>query len=254
MEKYRPEKSVLEIRQSPKDKMMLAGLSGNKNIQAGEQPATYKGCVVLKPWGYEFLVFKNAHVAIWLLCIKRSHSTSMHCHPGKSTSLILLSGKALCNTFTRRSFLEAGDAVVIDKGVFHSTKALSLDDIFVLEIESPPNKTDLLRLHDNYGRENYCYECVSQMVCEDLARFGHFYVDKSAVGKEHMAVKNKASIILHETGGAGSKSFKPNPSSLYSLCEGSSTAKIQVGGVIYGRELERPTSSGKFLLMEMKLL
>jgi len=244
----------VEIRQSLKDKMTLAGLRENKNIPVGDQPSTYRDCVVIKPWGNEFLIFKNRHVAVWLLYIKKNHSTSMHCHSRKSTSLVLLSGKALCNTFVGRNFLGAGDAVAFDKGVFHSTKALSLDDIFVLEIESPPDKVDLFRLHDNYGRENYCYECLSQMVYDKLEAFGHFYIDSKDVDKEYAAVKDSVSITMRRAsaGRGGGRGFKPDPAALYSLCDGSLTPKIRVGGIAYGRELKKHAFNGQALLMEIK--
>ena len=47
--------------------------------------------VVNKPWGYEYLMFQNTNVAIWMLYIKKGHSTSMHCHLKKKTSIVLIS-------------------------------------------------------------------------------------------------------------------------------------------------------------------
>ena len=43
----------------------------------------YSNVIVKKPWGYEYLVFKNDWVAIWLLHIVRKRKTSMHFHPNK---------------------------------------------------------------------------------------------------------------------------------------------------------------------------
>jgi len=40
----------------------------------------YKGVVVNKPWGYEYLMFENSQVAIWILNIKEGYSTSMLFH------------------------------------------------------------------------------------------------------------------------------------------------------------------------------
>ena len=48
----------------------------------------YSKVIVKKPWGYEYLVFENEFVAIWMLHIVRKRKTSMHCHPQKRTSLI----------------------------------------------------------------------------------------------------------------------------------------------------------------------
>ena len=49
----------------------------------------YSDAIVKKPWGYEYLVFENEFVAIWILQIIRKRKTSMHCHPNKKTGLIL---------------------------------------------------------------------------------------------------------------------------------------------------------------------
>ena len=55
---------------------------------------SYDSTIVKKPWGYEYLAYENNHVALWLLYIKHTHSTSLHCHPNKTTGLILLDGEA----------------------------------------------------------------------------------------------------------------------------------------------------------------
>ena len=61
-----------------------------------KDPFDYSKVIVKKPWGYEYLVFENEYVAIWMLHIVRKRKTSMHCHPKKRTSLILLTGNATC--------------------------------------------------------------------------------------------------------------------------------------------------------------
>ena len=55
----------------------------------------YEKTVVKKPWGYEYLVYQNDKVALWFLYIGHGHQTSMHCHPNKTTGLILLNGMEL---------------------------------------------------------------------------------------------------------------------------------------------------------------
>lgn len=123
----------------------------------------YKGLVVNKPWGYEYLLFENDFVAIWILHLNFNESTSLHCHPQKKTSLIVLSGEVEVSTFSDSFCFKKKDGLIIDKGVFHSSKALTKDGIFLMEIETPPNKTDLVRLKDEYGRQDKGYESVQQM-------------------------------------------------------------------------------------------
>ena len=66
--------------------------------QKGTRIVNYSDVIVKKPWGYEYLIFENDFVAIWMLQIIRKRRTSMHCHPNKKTGLVLLSGNATtCN-------------------------------------------------------------------------------------------------------------------------------------------------------------
>ncbi len=122
----------------------------------------YSKVVVKKPWGYEYLIFTNSSVAVWILYLKNGASTSMHCHPNKKTSLVVLQGKVICFTVTEHLERCAGEGLLIDKGVFHQTKAVCDSGAFVMEIETPVNKRELVRLKDEYGREGKGYESVEQ--------------------------------------------------------------------------------------------
>ncbi len=134
----------------------------------------YRGVVVNKPWGYEYLMYENQHVAVWTLYLKHGHKTSMHCHPNKKTSLLVVSGEVTCSTLEGWLARKQGDGVIVDEGVFHTTRADSRDGAFIIEIESPPNKKDLVRLKDEYGRQNQGYEGASKM-SKDLDKYE--YVD-----------------------------------------------------------------------------
>ena len=61
----------------------------------------YSNVVVEKPWGYEYLIYCNDIVAIWILFIKMGAQTSMHCHPNKKTSLVVLDGTVRCKTLEK---------------------------------------------------------------------------------------------------------------------------------------------------------
>lgn len=170
---------ICHITLSERDIDSLNEIKVNKNISTSAQPETYKNRVVIKPWGHEYLVFENELTAVWLLYIKKGYSTSMHCHPIKKTSLILLSGDAMSNTLTHRCSLKGGDAIIIEKGVFHSTKSLSENGTFLLEIETPPSKTDLIRLEDRYGRELSGYEGISEMQAQNLHDYDYFNFEET---------------------------------------------------------------------------
>lgn len=118
----------------------------------------YAGIVIKKPWGYEYLIFENESIAVWVLYIQQDFQTSLHCHPNKKTSLIVLSGKALCSTIHQTIEVNPGEGFLIEPGVFHQTRAVSLGGVVVMETETPNNKRDLVRLDDKYGREQKGYE------------------------------------------------------------------------------------------------
>ncbi len=171
------------IKLSERDVSSLEKLRQYVTVSNKNQPDNYRNRVVVKPWGYEFLIFQNEFVAIWFLHIDKGQATSMHCHPSKKTSLIVLSGQALCNTFYNRNYLNGTDSIVIEKGVFHSTQSLSAEGIDILEIEAPPDKTDLIRLNDQYGRQAEGYEGLSEMKSDSLERYGYFYFDTPESGQ-----------------------------------------------------------------------
>lgn len=181
---------------SPKDRKTLEKLLKYRRSPEDDQPQNYRNKVVMKPWGYEFLIFENESVAIWFLRINKGHSTSMHCHPLKKTCLINLSGEALCNTFERRNYLKDMEAIVIENSVFHSTKALSPQGIELLEIETPPNKIDLVRLNDSYGRETKSYEGFMEMQIKNLERFNYFHFDEPDGNTFPIYSHNEYSITL----------------------------------------------------------
>lgn len=114
--------------------------------------------LVKKPWGYEYLVYENEDVGLWFLYIAPNQSTSMHCHPQKTTGLVLLDGKAEISFLGDSRVLNSLDKVMIRRGLFHSTKAISDSGAWVFEIETPKDKQDLVRLKDRYGRSHKPYE------------------------------------------------------------------------------------------------
>lgn len=126
------------------------------NATTSENDTDYEGLVVKKPWGFEYLFFHNNYVAGWILHINKGNQTSLHCHHNKKTSLIVLKGHGLFSTCDGVNDIKEGESVIMDKGVFHSTRALS--DMIVLEMETPPNKKDLYRFSDTYGRAFRGYE------------------------------------------------------------------------------------------------
>jgi quercetin dioxygenase-like cupin family protein len=119
---------------------------------------SYESTIVKKPWGYEYMVYENEDASVWFLYIAPGQSTSMHCHPKKTTGLVLLDGKTEVSFLADKRDMKALDKVMIRRGLYHSTKAVSDKGAFIFEIENPVDKHDLVRLSDKYGRASKAYE------------------------------------------------------------------------------------------------
>lgn len=190
-------------------------------IPNGINEFDYRGVVVNKPWGYEYLMLENSHVSIWVLSLKSNHGTSMHCHPNKKTALIVLSGKVICSTLEGWISQQAGEGILIDEAVFHSTKAISEDGAFIMEVESPPDKKDLVRLKDEYGREHQGYEGEEKMT-QELEKYE--YVDFHDVDfsrrQSKMLKKCRLSICAHRNSANIHRKLKKESGHLICLLQG----------------------------------
>jgi mannose-6-phosphate isomerase-like protein (cupin superfamily) len=254
---------VKRISLSLRDRYTLDRLQ-DKQITTHQQPSNYIGKVVLKPWGFEYLVFDNDLVAIWFLHIKQGHGTSMHSHPMKKTSMMLLAGDALFSTFTHRDQLTGLDAVIIERGVFHSTKSLSAGGINMIEIETPPSKTDLVRFGDSYGRESSGYEGLLEMRIENLEEFGYFYFE-SPGKSEKMTHRGDTYEITFKAWTAGETLAFPDCQAgnvLYALCQGQivdskNRCALEIGEAAWVDALRKfgtLTFSSKSVLLTARLL
>lgn len=111
----------------------------------------YRGIKVQKPWGYEICRYEDQNCAIWWLHIDSRKETSMHCHPGKATMLLMRGGDAILTTMHAQHELTPGVVVIIEAGAFHRTSSHN-GPVVLYEVEMPNNKHDLVRLADSYGR------------------------------------------------------------------------------------------------------
>lgn len=155
--------------------------------------------IVIKPWGREYLTYKGEETDIWVLYIKKDNETSIHCHPNKKTSLVVLSGEVMCHTLNESFNLKEGDIMIFEKGIFHSTKAISEKGALIMELESPPIKTDLLRLKDIYGRELKGYEIQNEM-CFDLSEYERTFINESDIhrrlGNMNLSIEDFEEVSL----------------------------------------------------------
>lgn len=116
-----------------------------------------------KPWGREHEVYKTAGSCAWELSLNADSETSMHCHTTKTVVFLVLQGHLDIETLNEVRTMAVGGALVVEPGVFHRVKTLY--GATLVEVESPPNRNDIVRLEDRYGRQGKPYECGSVMTC-----------------------------------------------------------------------------------------
>ena len=133
-----------------KDRKALKAITVDP-AQIEDDGTDYTDRKIKKPWGYEIEKYRDQNLSIWFLHIHRDQETSMHCHLNKTTLLIVIGGKATLSTLSRNIEIEEGEIVIIEKGAFHRTTSNG-EAVMMYELESPPNKRDLVRLEDSYGR------------------------------------------------------------------------------------------------------
>lgn len=172
----------------------------------------YSDIVVNKPWGYEYLWFQNEFVAIWFLSINSHQKTSMHCHAKKRTSLVVLDGTIACSTIDNKYQMNSLESVVLEPCVFHSSQSVSDNGTILLEIETPPMKGDLVRMHDAYGRQKTAYEKANEY-SKDLSQYDFIplteknkndwkYKSTQIIYSNDLSIiSNKTQLIIPITGG-----------------------------------------------------
>lgn len=138
----------------------LEAISSSSTFLQGEQfnLDLYLDEVISKPWGLEFRVFADNLYDVWKLTLLPGNSTSMHCHPRKETALLCLAGTGKISFANNSYTISSGDVAYIPKGVFHATENIGESSLELVEVESPRNKFDLVRIADRYGRSGKRYE------------------------------------------------------------------------------------------------
>lgn len=113
---------------------------------------------VRKPWGYEYPILETNDLGLWALFLAGDQSTSLHCHPKKKTGLAVVTGTVKVSFLNDYMMLGPAGRLMIRPGLFHSSTATTKAGAIMLEIETPRDKDDLVRLEDRYGRKGLAYE------------------------------------------------------------------------------------------------
>ena len=106
------ESEIERINFSSKDELALEKINYDKN-SIKNLNFDFNNLVINKPWGYEYLFYSSKEISIWILNIKKNQKTSMHCHPNKKTSLVLLDGEANFYSLNKKIHIKSGQCVIM---------------------------------------------------------------------------------------------------------------------------------------------
>lgn len=148
---------MIVIRCTEKDQMTAALIKVNAD-DLRDDGTDWLGRRVKKPWGHEVEKYRDARCSISWMHIHHNQQTSMHCHTTKTASLFVMGGSGMVRTLNGDFPIDEGDVVVIERGAFHQIVSAG-DPVVLYEVETPPNKRDLIRLHDAYGRGQGYEQC-----------------------------------------------------------------------------------------------
>ncbi len=110
--------------------------------------------IKLKPWGREIWFAHTEKYAGKILEVKKGHRLSLQYHEHKMETQYVYSGKVKF-TFGKdeanlqERILSQGDKVDIAPYTIHRIEALQDSEVFEV---STPELTDVVKLHDDYGR------------------------------------------------------------------------------------------------------
>ena len=113
--------------------------------------------VVPKPWGFEYELLVSRDIRLLHLYINPGQKTSLHCHPTKKSAMLFLHGSGTVHFLNSNQPFFPGNRLILRPSLFHQIEA-GPEHVEVLEVESPPNKDDLVRLEDAHGRRGSAYE------------------------------------------------------------------------------------------------
>lgn len=125
--------------------------------QSAESPAPDGYTFRIKPWGYEYACLCTNHFDIWELRISKRSSTSSHLHHKKDALAVVLEGDLELKISESTETIRTGECRLIKKGTVHRLTNKGRSSLRILEIESPPDRHDLTRLEDSYGRTGLPY-------------------------------------------------------------------------------------------------
>jgi len=103
-----------------------------------------------KPWGHELIWARTNKYTAKILVVKAGEYLSLQYHKSKDEVMLLRKGKAVLLLREEEIEMSLEESYHIEPGVVHRVKAL--EDSEILEVSTPSDGSDVVRLQDEYGR------------------------------------------------------------------------------------------------------
>lgn len=194
------------------------------DIEETHKGLSYLDRLIHKPWGSEYRVYEDDLRDVWCLHIWPGQRTSLHCHRRKLTALLCLEGHGTLTTGAGVEYaLEPGVVLQIEPGASHRSAADSKMGLRLIEVETPKDKFDLLRIQDDYERTSKPYEgarkdavplalypLVEQLAANASARVRA----QCSTGRYRFALETGQQIVRQPVGLVFAIALEPRPSTI----------------------------------------
>ena len=211
----------------------------------------YENSYVIKPWGSEYVIYQDKKkIGLTLLKINPNKETSLHCHSEKKTGFVILNIDAKVQVgIYKKNILKYNpiSRLVFRPGLFHKLiNPSNTKDLYVLELETPYKKKDVIRFKDKYGRKSKPYEGKSFLEKVDKDKL--FFKKPKKNSKNEYYFK-KTRITLKYINNVGQiKNFKKNSTTI--ILDGSLKNNKDQKIISYGEIIK--TETLKILLKSFK--
>lgn len=170
--------------------------------------------LVTKPWGFEFQLFDDGAVSIWVVCLGQEHKsgyllsnqhTSLHLHTRKQATVIGLEGVLSLETQDKAVHISPLDFYTIPPRNPHRVST-NLGYSIALEVETPSHRNDIVRIQDSYGRNSseYTWDTIDNhseiLWASELRERFDTYSNINVIGPQKtptLTISDKVTVSFH---------------------------------------------------------
>lgn len=115
---------------------------------------------VYRPWGYYTILDQSLNYKIKRLVVHPGASLSLQMHQYRSEYWVVIAGTAMVEKDQKKFLMKEQDSTIIPLGCKHCLSNLETQDLILIELQigNYLGEDDIIRIKDNYERENSIHE------------------------------------------------------------------------------------------------